>query len=169
LHSSRPEARRGSCISSGRGLLSAFTSRRSRAMGRAEKQTHFLCTLLFWPFRNSSQTQSRLMRLRVIRWQLWLPKCLSSDNDPLYRFHDQCYPRGRTRQCRFFAIQSMFEFCVTFCWSTVYSHVRPCTTVYRGQTTYEISSLFVSRFAGVTGQRSNQLNYVPNRGINGLP
>jgi hypothetical protein len=47
----------------------------------------------------------------------------------------------------------MFEFCVTFCWSTVYSHVRPCTTLYRAQTTYEISPLFVSCFAGVRGRR----------------
>ena len=34
---------------------------------------------------------------------------------------------------------------------------------------YEINPLFVECFGGVTGQRSNQLNYVPSRGINNLP
>jgi len=30
---------------------------------------------------------AHLMFNRAIRWQRWLPKYLSSDNDPLYRFH----------------------------------------------------------------------------------
>jgi len=59
--------------------------------------------------------------------------------------------------------------CVSFCRSTVDSRVRPCTAVYRVQMSYEINPLFVECFGGVTGQRSNQLNYVPNRGINNLP
>jgi hypothetical protein len=29
---------------------------------------------------------------------------------------------------------SVFEFCLSFCWSTVYSHVLACTTVRRAQT-----------------------------------
>jgi len=62
----------------------------------------------------------------------------------------------------------VFEFCMTLCWSTVDSGVRPWTTVYRAQTSYEINPLFVECLGGVTGQRSNQLNYVPNRGINNL-
>jgi hypothetical protein len=32
-------------------------------------------------------------------------------------------------------IQGLFEFCVSFCRSTVDSRVRPCTTVYRSQMT----------------------------------
>ncbi len=65
-------------------------------------------------------------------------------------------------------IQGLLEFCVSFCRSTVDSRVRPCTAVYRVQKSYEINPLFVECFGGVTGQRSNQLNYVPNRGINDL-
>ena len=48
---------------------------------------------------------------------------------------------------------SVFEFCMSFCWSTVCSRVLPWTTVCRAQTTYEISSLFVSCFAGVVRAR----------------
>src|SRR6266436_4235569 len=47
-----------------------------------------------------------------------------------------------------------FEFCMTFCWSTVDSGVRPWTTVYRAQTTYGLSRLCLARFGGVTGQRA---------------
>src|SRR5438132_13058616 len=44
--------------------------------------------------------------------------------------------------------------CVSFCRSTVDSRVRPCTTVYRAQMTYEINPLVVERFGGVTVQRA---------------
>jgi hypothetical protein len=67
---------------------------------------------------------------------------------------NSCVVPPRCKSVRsLYPIQGLFEFCVSFCWSTVYSHVRPYTAVYRAQTTYEISSSFVSCFAGVTGQR----------------
>jgi hypothetical protein len=47
----------------------------------------------------------------------------------------------------------VFEFCMTFCWSTVDARVRPGTTVYRVQTSYGLSRLFLACFGGVTGQR----------------
>jgi len=47
----------------------------------------------------------------------------------------------------------VFEFCMTFCWSMVDSRVRPWTTVYRAQTSYGLSRLFLACFGGVTGQR----------------
>jgi len=50
---------------------------------------------------------------------------------------------------------SVFEFCLSFCRSTVDSRGRLWTTVYRAQRTCGISSLFVACFGGVTGQRSN--------------
>src|SRR6266550_84759 len=49
----------------------------------------------------------------------------------------------------------VFEFCMTFCWSTVDSRVRPWTTAYRAQTSYGLSRLCLACFGGVTGQRSN--------------
>src|SRR6266566_3930152 len=47
----------------------------------------------------------------------------------------------------------VFEFCMTFCWSTVDSSVRPRTTVYRAQTSYGLSRLCLACFGGVTVQR----------------
>jgi len=44
---------------------------------------------------------------------------------------------------------------MTFCWSTVDSRVRPWTTVYRAQTSYGLSRLFLACFGGVTGQRDD--------------
>src|SRR6266478_374562 len=38
------------------------------------------------------------------------------------------------------------ESCVSFCRSTVDSRVRPCTTAYSAQMTYEINPLFVESF-----------------------